>query len=256
MNSLKGTLKREDFGFLMPITDHIHMAPPLYLREFESFSIAFEMDYESVKDMLPEPLEFAGPVPHGVVGIHNFEKANIGAFHEVGLLFNVMYKGEEYLYISNFFVDSDVPLCGGRENYGNAKKIADIKFYHDRNMLVCTVDRPKGVRFMTATIMIEDPMPIENFKNMKTLNLKKIPNTEGKGDDVCQLVMQNNPQIPVISSDGFANIWTGVGSLQWDFQSNVDPWYKAKITKITGATYGVFTQTATLGTVVHDYLEE
>ena len=72
---------------------------------------------------------------------------------------DVMLGDTRYMYQPSILVDNDIPLGAGREIWGYAKKIAviehnwggDVMPYGEQ--LLLTVERPRGQRLMTASMV-------------------------------------------------------------------------------------------------------
>ena len=217
--------------------------------------IAYETDYESAAQMLPEPLEFADDPPVAGIMMGDYTWSNLGVYREAILLFNVTYNGKKFLYIPNLFVTQEVPLIAGREIWGYAKKLADMEFKTERNQIISWVERPAGNRIVTAMVSPEVNLKLEDWENTDILSLKKIPSAEeGKGPDVCQLVGCEFKLTPLVGSDGNAELWRCKGSITYGSQSNDDAWHRASVVKILDSIYGWFNIHLPYGYIVHDYL--
>lgn len=251
----KGKLKVQDFGYTMPVSDPAHCSPPFLYRGIEAFTIVYETDYESAAQMLPEPLEFSSDPPVAGLMMSNLTFSNFGPYKEAILMFNVIFKNKNYLYIPNLFVTQEDPLIGGREIWGYAKKLADMEFKKERNQIISWVERPSGNRLFTATVSPETNLKLEDWQNTDILSLKKIPSAEeGKKPDVCQLVGCEFKLTPILGSDGIAELWRCKGSLTFDSQSRDDAWHRAPVVNILDAIYGWFNIHLPYGYLVHDYL--
>ena len=256
--SKKGTLKFEDFGTTMPVTDPYVPGPPSFSRG-ESFRITFEMDYESVKHRLPEELEFLNDPPTGTLLCANaIFVSDATPFLEANLIYHVTYKGKPFNYITNVFLNEGEPLVAGREVYGYPKKLADMEFYWDKGQICMTVDRPRGFRIFSASVRTIAPKQPDPKDYRDVLLLKVIPSPIiGDPPQVCQLIgLPTNvgPEgLPKATPESFECS----GTIAWGAVTAEDPWGETKITKILNAFYTKATGFGSLasGYIVHDYLK-
>ena len=258
----KGTLKFEEFGATMPVTDPYVPGPPTWARG-ESFRIDFEMDYESVKHRVPDVLEFQNDPPTGTILCSSAHfVSDSSPFLEANLIYHVTYNGKPYNYITNLFVNSGEAMIAGREVYGYAKKLADMEYYSDRGQFCMTVERPRGFRIFSVAVRPKRPATPDPSNMRDVLLLKKIPSPIiGEPPQVCMLVgidmTSRAKDAPLRDS------WECSGSITWGVQSTEDPWCETKVTKIIGASYSSaaaagFGASGGLasGYIVHDFLKK
>ena len=251
----KGKLSFDNFGYTMPVSDPAHCSPPYLYRNIDAFYIAYETDYETAAQMLPEPLEFADDPPVAGLMMSNLSFSNIGEYREAILLLNASYNGQKFLYIPNLFVTCEDPLIAGREIWGYGKKLADIEYWHERNQFCATVERPSGNRILTAQVSLEVNLKFEDWQNTDILSLKLIRSAVGnEKPDVCQLIGCEYALTPIVGSDGIAELWSCKGSLTWNSQSNDDAWHRVPVKNILASIYGRFNIHLPFGYLVHDYL--
>lgn len=256
MGNLKGLLKPLE-GYSMPVSCPIAQAPspePYRMRHYENFTVDFEMDYEAVKDDLPTPLEFEGDVPRATFSMSDFW-SNTGQFLEATIMWHVLYEGKKYLYIPYILVDSESAMANGRELYGNQKKLAKIKMWHEVNVWGCNIER-FGHRLLVATVRPEiNTKKLPDEENIPIVNCKRIGHCSGEGFDVCQLVAQDNPAAPIVDTDGLIDEWSGQASIDFPDASQEDTWYHNRPTKILGGTFGHYNSVCGKSWVLHDYLK-
>ena len=252
-----GTLKFEDFGFSMPVTDQSFPSPPSIFRDCEQFGIFFEMDYDSVKHRLPEPLEFYGETPSGMLLCSNFGfVSDSSPFLEFELIYHVSYEGKPFDYVINCFVSGESGMTVGREVYGYPKKMAHMEIHHKNELVTMTADRPPGMRLLTAMVKPLQPMEPDVSGHHDSLCLKVIPGpVTGGPPQVCQLVGVEFYPTTNIGSDGVAEYYNAEGHIEWGSASPFDPWHETSITKITSAYYTRLNAIIPNGYVVHDYLK-
>ena len=212
------------------------------------------MDYEAVKYDLPESLEFEGDIPKATFSMSNFW-SNCGQFLEATMMWHVLYKGKKYLYLPYLMVDSEYAMVNGRELYGNQKELAKIEMWHDVNVWGCTVER-LGHRILTATVRPEiNTKKLPEGENIPILNFKRIGHCTGKGLDVCQIVAQDNPAVPIVDTDGIIDEWSGQASIVFPDASQEDTWYHCRPTKILSGKFGHYNSVCGTSWVLHDYLK-
>ena len=254
--SLKGKLNPKDYvPDVIPLTDPGCGRPDWLYRNIQMINVTYETDYDSVAEMLPEPLEFATNPPLATVMVSNLIFSDLGEYGEAFLLFAVKYKGKDFLYAPNLFVTQEEPLIAGREIYGFPKKLADVGFKHQRNQFMGWVERPTGKRLFDVVVSPQTNLKQEDWKHTDALVIKQIPKEDGSGLDVCKLVGVDYHLTPVVGTDGIAEFFSGKGSISFYGMSADDPWYKAKVNKVVNAVYGRFNIRLPYGYEVHDYLK-
>lgn len=252
---MKGKLKYEDFGMIIPVTDAAASKPPIYYRNAEVISITYKTNYETAAKMLPEELEFAGDYPTATILISNYPFSTLGPYKEAILVLNVKYKGKEYGYMPNLFVTNEPPMLAGREIWGYAKKLAEIEFIKEHDQICAIIERPKGNRILTAEISPRENVKAEQWKNVDAISLKKIPSATGEYDDVCQLIGCEYTLNPIVATDGITELWKGESSIKFENNNLLDPWYNVPVLEIEEAYYGHFNNYLPYGYILYDYLK-
>ncbi len=160
-------------SYSLPIGPGSMYAPPPYLyRGVEDCFIVYEAEAEGVEALLPPGLEIADETPTCIAWARWVPFSTFGAYHEAYIMIRANYGEQTYLYQPFIFVDNEIPLGAGREIWGYAKKLAVF----ERNwggdgtpfgeQMVFTVERPKGQRIMTATMVADrlaDPAELEDM---------------------------------------------------------------------------------------------
>ena len=110
----------------------------------------YETDADVVKAVLPKPLE---PAEHPIVGLTISDitmHIRPGIDISIGAaIFGVQatYEGVEGMYLLTMPMTTEGAVVGGRETYGEPKKIADIDFQREGDDVVATVTR-QGIPYM------------------------------------------------------------------------------------------------------------
>ena len=227
--SKKGRLIKKNFGYSMPVDAPLYGKPPIYYKDVEGIFISYETDEDAAADMLPEGLELPSPATASVMFIQ-YHFSTLGAYDEVILGIDCLWKGAPKVYIPHIVVsNNEVPLAGGREIWGFAKKLADIRVIREGDLIMGTMERPKGNRIVTAIfkpeVRVKDAeMPLE------ALSLRVIPGCEIGAEATAELV---ESECKVINAD----LWTGVASVQFNSTSTFDPWHRLEVKKVLGGQY-------------------
>ena len=154
--TLSGRLTKDRFGASMPVDAPYYQAPPFYYRDAQSFAVIYETDAEAVADMLPEGAEVDVPALV-VTTVVFYPHSTFGPCNEAILGVPCRFQGTPYLYVPHIVVDTVSPLAGGREIWGYPKKLAAISLEDDAELVRGTVERPRGLRILTATMRRERP---------------------------------------------------------------------------------------------------
>lgn len=217
-------------SYSLPIGPGSMYAPPPYLyRGVEDCFIVYEADRAGVEALLPPGLEVADEVPTCIAWARWVPFSTFGAYHEAYIMIRAKFGEQTYLYQPFIFVDNEIPLGAGREIWGHAKKLAVL----ERNwggdgvpfgeQMIFTVERPKGNRIMTATMVADrlaDPATLHS------------------------------------APDGTPKLFAGRGSLSMPTVSSVDPWHLLAPQRILECYFGVYDFDLPHGKVIHNYLED
>jgi acetoacetate decarboxylase len=99
--------------------------PVIEFRGAEMLMAGFRTDPETVRAVLPRPLEAADDAL-AMAFVARYPKTNVGVSYSEGALFlRAVYKDEPGWYCLAMPVDNDMALIGGREQFGFPKKIAE-----------------------------------------------------------------------------------------------------------------------------------
>jgi acetoacetate decarboxylase len=259
-------MDKQEFAnsYSLPIGPGSMYAPPPYLyRGVEDCFIVYETEAAGVEALLPPGLEIADETPTCIAWARWVPFSTFGAYHEAYIMIRANYGETTYLYQPFIFVDNEIPLGAGREIWGYAKKLAVF----ERNwggdgtpfgeQMVFTVERPKGQRIMTATMVADRLADPAELEDTPVLSTRIIPNSEaGKRPSVAELVRLDVPATLHTAPDGTPKLFAGRGSLTMDTVSSVDPWHLLAPTKIVECYFGVYDFDLPHGRVIHNYLED
>jgi acetoacetate decarboxylase len=251
-------------SFSQPIGVGGAYAPPPYLyRGVQDIFISYTADAEQVASVLPPGVEAADEEPLCIAWGRWIPFSTFGPFLESYIMVRASFEGQTYLYQPFIFTDNEIPLVAGREIWGFAKKLATMA----RNsggggdtfgeQLLFTVERPRGQRIMTMSIVcdrIADPGEVED---LPVLSTRLIPSSEaGRPPSVAELVRLDVAASLHNSANGTPELYAGRASVAMDARSPVDPWHLLAPTRIVQGWYGVFDFDLFHGKVVHDYLRD
>jgi acetoacetate decarboxylase len=137
---------------------------------------------------------------------------------------------------------------GGREIWGYPKKIADIELQKQDEFIRGTVERPAGVRLVTAAMRPERPLPPAGGVDPGVLSLRVIPSAElDQPPAVAELI-----QVP--STDRRTHeAWSGPATLRFDAGSALDPWHVLPVREVLIGVFSRFDFTLPHGRVLRRY---
>lgn len=243
----KGRLTKNRFAYGMPVDAPLYARPPIYYREAESISLVYETDMDAALDVLPDGLEVSGTAIATVLFIR-YPFSTLGAYEEVILGLGCTLKKQPRFYIAHIVVNTDIPMAAGREIWGYPKKFACITLEKEGDLMIGTMERPRGNRICTGVVRPEKPVIAQPASGGGgTLSLRVIPSPEGKTEpSLAELI-----EVPTESTT--LEAFTGTGFLEYDSKSTLDPWHKLIVKNIVSAGYRRYNQVLHAGKVVKRY---
>ena len=240
-----GRFTKDKFGFDMPGDAPLYNKPPIYYKNAEVFGVTYETDEDAVLDLLPEGLEISSPATATLL-FFTYPFSTLGPYEETILALPCLWQGEPRSYVAHIVVNTVAPLAAGREIWGYPKKLADITFERDEDVIIGTMERPAGNRIVTAGIMIQEPME-EEQTGRGGVSLRIIPSPEkGAEPSVAELI-----EVPPKSTT--LEMWTGKGWVQYESTSMIDPWHKIPVKNVLGAFYRVYDSVLDYGKIIKTY---
>jgi acetoacetate decarboxylase len=220
-----GRLTRDKLGFSGPGWSPLYPAPPHFYRNTENLLFFYETDLDPVLDLLPEEVEPSQENPIVMLWFQHAPFSTFGPHQGCYGYIECVFRGEKYLYMPYLWVTSDSALAAGRELWGDAKKLADIKINIANEEIVATLERPTGVRLITARLRVEGfASPDDLGLTTPGLCIKMIPGVEQSDQPaILQLVEDAMTPHPVIGSDGRAEVFGGPASVTFDSPSQLSP---------------------------------
>ena len=239
-----GRLSRGSFGYSMPVDAPLYPKPPIYYRDAEAISVAYETDGDAAAAMVPAGLVVPSPAV-AAVSVLTYPLSTLGVYNEAVLGLTVLRSGEPAFYIAHILVDNDQAMTAGREIWGFPKKLAHISFERRGEGVVGTVERPRGNRL--CTVAVQPEAPAEEPVAMPALSLRVLPSQRADGaPESAQLVETRTTQ--TVHSQ-----WRGRGSVSFGAVSDMDPWSRLPVMKLLGGVHRQYDMVLPLGRVVREY---
>lgn len=253
------TFKRH---FSMPLGGPMYEAPPYPFRGVQDLMIRYEADSAAVMELLPPHVEPADDPVICTSWARWVPFSGFGPYHEAFVMVDVMLHGTRYMYQPSILVDNDIPLGAGREIWGYAKKIAviehnwggDVMPYMEQ--LLLTVERPRGQRLMTASMVCDRKASPDELAESPVLSYRHIPSAEtAERPSVSELVRLDVTGALRKSGDGSPELYAGRAALTLA-STAADSWHQLAPVRILGGFFAVVDFDLNFGRVVHDYLKD
>lgn len=248
VRTLPGQLGAARLGASMPVDAPYYQAPPFYFRDAQAMTIAYETDAEAAAALLPQGLELPLPAMARLMVVR-YPFSTLGPYNEAILGIECLWQGAPRFYIAHIAVTEVPPLVAGREVWGYPKKMAHIELEQEAEFLRGTLERPKGVRLITAAMRRERPLPVPAASGGGgSLSLRVIPSAEPDAPpSLAEL-------IEVAGMDTVTHeAWAGTGTLSFDTASALDPWHSLPVVRVLGAAYTRYDFTLPYGRVLKRY---
>jgi len=243
----QGHLNLKYAQYSMPADAAAYQSPPFYYRNTRSISVAFETDTEAALQALPAPLAIAEPAT-AVLSFYEYPWTTFGPYNEAILSLLVEHKGRPMSYIMHIAVTTEPPMLAGREIWGFPKKLAQIEFKSEKDMVYGTLERPAGVRLASAIVRPERPASNGHSSAPPAVSFRLIPSAEEDGRPVCADIVETHTEVKVHEA------WTGTGSIAFAESSRLDPWNRLPVKRVIHASYVLSEMTLGFGKVI-DRLE-
>jgi acetoacetate decarboxylase len=220
---VRGTLKKEQFGFSMPVVAPLFPRPPYYYTNATLMTFEYETDGESAARMLPESVELSDPPTAGLV-FASYPWSNLGPYEEVVQYLKVSFKSQSFKYGAFLYVTTDSAMAAGREMGGYPKKIGRIEFLPGPAS-AAVLERPAGLRICTGTMRPEQRLKVENPLPLDYLTLRLIPSPQLDAPPPVAELLETHWTVDC------SEMWTGPGSCQLTGASALDPLHWAPVVK-------------------------
>jgi acetoacetate decarboxylase len=227
---VSGSLKKEAFGFSMPVYAPLFPKPPYLYKDATLLIFEYVTNPQSAARLLPEvaDLYLAEPPMAGLV-FASYPWCNLGPYHEVVLYVRVVYQGQPLQFAAFLYVTTDAAMAAGREMGGYPKKMGRIEFLPGSDY-AAVLERPAGLRICSGTMRPEQsqmadtpPFLLKNPLPLNYLTLRLIPSPVlGAPPTVSELLVTN-------WSVDWSEAWSGPGSCQLTGASELDPLHWAPV---------------------------
>ncbi len=239
----RGRLTLSNAGYSMPADAAAYQRPPFYYRGTRSIAVAFETEAEAALDLLPAELAISEPAT-AVLSFYEYPWTTFGPYNEAILSLLVDHKGRPMTYIAHIAVTTEPPMLAGREIWGFPKKLAQIEFKRERDMIYGMLERPAGIRLASAIVRPERPADNGHSAPRPPVSLRLIPSAEENGHPACAELIETFTDVKVIEA------WTGTGSVAFAESSRLDPWNRLPVKRVVQASYMVSDMTLGFGKVI------
>ena len=231
-------------------------APPWAFRGSNQIAINFDAEADAIAAVLP-PGVTMDLEPDGSarceIRICWYPWSVYGPFHECYVLVRTRHKDETVWFLPLIMTDNDIPTSCGREVWGYAKKLATMSWQwgaHTGGQVVFTMERPAGVRLLTATFAPHRrALPTERVGH-HVMSHRHI--TGGNGNTTSELILVGGSKALHVSANGELDMWAGQGSISVPSASLDDPWHFVKPTRINNAYWMITDFALEPGRVVDD----
>jgi len=235
------------WGYSNPVIAPLYCSPPIYWVDARIQVVVYETDMENVERVIPYPLE---PRDNRVIAwVSELPFTTQGNYNEAALYVMVKYKNYVGTYEPFLYVNTEIPLAGGREIWGFCKKLANISVNFEKEIVRGEVERAK-IKIMTCLSTCELPANLEEVPLGPVFSLKLIPPASPEEPPLKQLIFT---EAKLTAQKG--RFFKGVGSVEFE-KSEVDPLYILQPKKIIGGYYGIFDMVLPHGKIVYRYEKE
>lgn len=151
-----------------------HVAPlypegPYEYHDATALALFYSVEESLAERLLPEPLDVAGR-PNLSLWFFEYPRTNgLGAYNEMVVGVNARHDDERLMYVVYEGLDSEVPICAGREIHGTGKKFGAVRVAQSGNLQTATYER-NGIELVSASVgrdeYVEDhPMTHDTARN-------------------------------------------------------------------------------------------
>ena len=241
-----GRITKQNVGYGMPSDAPLYGKPPHFYTDIERLVFSYETDDEAVANVLPEGLEVPTPATATLLFVR-YPFSTFGPYLEAILSVGCIWEGTPCGFVAHIVVDTDPPQAGGREIWGFPKKIAHVTLDMEADLIIGTMERPRGNRICTGVMRLEQRMEVGKPTSGPGMSLRVIPNPE---DSMEPSLMQ---LIETRSTVENKLAFTGPGFAEYNSKSTLDPWHRFPVNKLLSASYSRGDMVLPHGKVVKTY---
>ncbi|GAC1322563.1 MAG: acetoacetate decarboxylase [Mycobacteriales bacterium] len=232
----------------MPVAAALYPPPPFEFRGARQTWVVYEADAGLIEPLLPTGVHVDGRPAVCAAWACHYPDSSFGPYLEAYIVVRVEVAGERFWYQPVIVTDAEAPMAAGREIWGYGKKLAHINWSgQDRGgpgteLFVMTVDRPRGVRLMTLSMVPErlvdgaELRALSAAELLPTLSHRVLPSAEAGGPPlVDELIAVDIRARSHRGADGRPELWRGRGAVEFGSASAADPWQLFRPTRILDA---------------------
>jgi len=177
-----------DDGWNMPADRPFYPPLPAYYRNVRIQLVFFRADPESLRQILPEPLQPAADGLCVASGLVVPFCSNYGPFQEAFVQQKCSFRGEVGWYCSHVFHDGPCGIAAGREIYGTPKIFSSLEVSEAERTMKTTA-RLAEVPVVTVASTMEAQCRADELPALApSWRLKIIPRADGPGPAIKQLI--------------------------------------------------------------------
>jgi len=236
-------------AFAMPFIRPSYPQGPYRFINREYFIITYETDLESLKKVVPPPLEVTEPIVKFEF-IKMPDSTGFGDYTESGQVIPVSFQGKKGGYVHSMYLDDEAPIAAGREIWGFPKKLANpsVRITNETLLGHLEYERcPVAIATMGYKYTPLDAATVLKSLLVPNYLLKIIPHVDGT-PRICELVEYYLEDVTVKGA------WTGPGALEL-ISHAMAPVAELPVRKVISATHILTDLTLPYGKVVFDYMK-
>lgn len=227
---------------ILPEYSPLYPKLPYEYKDYQKVSVYCRGDAKTLKQFLPREFELISDI-FEVFILQNNEIEGLDVYSEGGVVIPCSYKGISGACVAFEYVNTDDSLCAGREIWGYPKKLAEVQFECNENMVKGSIQR-KGKKVIDIVFERDDQeIAVPNFS--PRMQVKRMPHPEHNGTDINKII-KNELQNAVLKKQVF-----GKAQLTME-ESAADPLYLLGVKETMGAMYMEGAFTLTYGKVIDD----
>lgn len=235
-------------AFAMPLNNPAYPRGPYRFINREFFVITYESDLDTLKQLVPEPLEVTEPIVKFEF-IRMPDSTGFGNYTESGQVIPVTYKGKKGVYVHAMYLDDEAPIAAGREIWGFPKKLANPSLKVINETLIGRLEYETcQIAIATMGYKYHELKIDEVHQSLMVPNylLKIIPGVDGE-PRICELVEYHLENVTVKGA------WSGPAEL-FLIPHALAPVANLPVRKVISGTHIMTDLTLPYGKVVFDYL--
>ena len=138
-------------AYSAPRISPLYPEGPYQYSDSTVLAVFYSVDDELTRGVLSEPLTLGGDPIVSLWFFEYPETNGLGAYKEVVVGINATYQGEHLMYVAYGGLDSEIPICAGREIHANAKKYGTVTLEQAGNLQTATYAR-NGIEVVSASV--------------------------------------------------------------------------------------------------------